>query len=70
MSHATVVVDVGEVDDADAAIVDALARLALALRRRDLELRLENVSGALGDLTSFMGLAAVLGLREAQGHPE
>ena len=43
-----------------AATVDALARLALALRRQGSRLRLRNASAELVELVEFMGLAEVL----------
>jgi len=45
---------------ADAAAVDALARLALAARRRGYELRLCGVGDELRELVEFMGLADAL----------
>jgi len=49
--------------------VDVLARLRLATRRRDRDLRLANVSGGLGELLDFVGLREVLGV-EPEGKPE
>ena len=45
---------------ATAAAVDALARLALALRRQGARLQLEHASSELVELIGFMGLAEVL----------
>ena len=45
---------------ADAVVVDALARLQLAARRRGCRVRLRNASPALIDLVAFMGLTDVL----------
>jgi ABC-type transporter Mla MlaB component len=45
---------------ADAVAVDALARLALAARRADCQLRLCGASAELSALVGFMGLAEVL----------
>jgi anti-anti-sigma regulatory factor len=45
---------------ADAAAVDALARLQLVARRAGCELRLRNASPELRDLVVFMGLRDVL----------
>jgi len=46
---------------ADAGVVDALARLQLAARRRRSTLRLRHCSAALRELIAFMGLEDVLG---------
>lgn len=46
--------------DADAVSVDALARLALAARRYDCQVRLRGASRELRELVSFMGLEEVL----------
>jgi ABC-type transporter Mla MlaB component len=45
---------------ADAATVDALARLQLAARRCQCRVRLRGASHELRDLVAFMGLADVL----------
>ena len=45
---------------ADAAAVEALARLQLVARRAGCELRLRNASPELRDLVAFMGLRDVL----------
>jgi hypothetical protein len=45
---------------ADAAIVDRLARLSLAVRRQGGELTLWRPSAALSELIGFLGLADVL----------
>ena len=52
--------DCSQVGEVDAVIVDALARLQLAARRRGCEVRLRNVSPELRELVAFMGLIAVL----------
>jgi ABC-type transporter Mla MlaB component len=52
--------DVGELTVADAATVDALARLQLIARRLGLELRLNRPSGALVELLTLMGLREIL----------
>jgi ABC-type transporter Mla MlaB component len=44
----------------DAVTVDALARLQLAARRTDCQVRLRNASQELLELVSFMGLTDVL----------
>ncbi len=44
----------------DAVTVDALARLQLAARRLDCQVRLRHASDALLDLLTFMGLRDVL----------
>jgi ABC-type transporter Mla MlaB component len=46
--------------EADAVSVDALARLALAARRYDCQVRLRGASKELSELVSFMGLDEVL----------
>ncbi|HET9436711.1 MAG TPA: STAS domain-containing protein [Gaiellaceae bacterium] len=45
----------------DAVVVDALARLQLAARRRGCEVRLERAADELLDLVRLMGLANVIG---------
>jgi ABC-type transporter Mla MlaB component len=45
---------------ADAVTVDALARLQLAARRHDCQVRLRHASAQLNELVAFMGLADVL----------
>jgi ABC-type transporter Mla MlaB component len=46
--------------DTDAVTVDALARLQLAARRHDCQVRLRNASNELRELVAFMGLENVL----------
>lgn len=46
--------------EADAVAVDALARLVLAARRYDCQVRLRGASRELRELVSFMGLEDVL----------
>jgi ABC-type transporter Mla MlaB component len=46
--------------DPDAVAVDALARLQLAARRHDCQVRLRGASDELRELVAFMGLGAVL----------
>jgi ABC-type transporter Mla MlaB component len=48
---------------ADAGVVDALARLELAARRRGWSVRLRHASPELLDLVAFMGLEQVLSER-------
>jgi hypothetical protein len=55
--------------EADAATVDALARLQLAAIRQGRRIRLRNASPELGELIAFMGLKGVLRL-ETQGKTE
>jgi ABC-type transporter Mla MlaB component len=55
----TVCVDASGLD-ADAAAVDALARLALLVRRCGCEIRLQNASAELVDLIDLAGLSDVL----------
>jgi len=45
---------------ADAATVDALARLQLAARRRQCQVRLRGASKELRELVAFLGLSEVL----------
>jgi anti-anti-sigma regulatory factor len=60
MGRPTVVVDCAALPEADAELVDALARLHLDLRRRGCELRLVGASRRLVELIEFAGLAGVL----------
>jgi ABC-type transporter Mla MlaB component len=55
----TVLCDVQGVEP-DAVTVDALARLQLAARRRQCQVRLRNASDELVELVAFMGLSDVL----------
>jgi ABC-type transporter Mla MlaB component len=55
----TVLCDVQSVEP-DAVTVDALARLQLAARRRQCQVRLRNASDELVELVAFMGLSDVL----------
>jgi anti-anti-sigma regulatory factor len=55
-----VIFDVGELNDPDAATVDALARLQLTARRMGRRIRLLNACGELRDLLTLMGLAEVV----------
>lgn len=55
----TLSVDVGGLK-ADAATVDALARLALRLRRGGYQIRLRNASDELLELIEFIGLSETL----------
>ena len=61
--------DVAWVARADVHVVDALARLQLAAKRRGRRLVLQNPSLDLADLVGLMGLAEVLGL-EPRRQPE
>lgn len=54
---------------ADAATVEALARLQLAARRRGARFRVCNASAELQALLSFLGLSQLLGV-EAGGEAE
>jgi hypothetical protein len=65
----TIVCDVGALDGADLEIVDALGRLALAVRRSGGELRLLNASPGLRELIDWLGLLEALGV-QAVGEPE
>jgi len=61
--------DVAWVARADVHVVDALARLQLAAKRRGRRLVLQNASHDFADLVGLMGLAEVLGL-EPRRQPE
>jgi hypothetical protein len=63
---ATVLCDVSGVEP-DAVIIDALARLQLAARRRGCCVRLCRASEELLELVEFMGLAEVLATDELSG---
>ena len=52
--------DVSGVGDADAGIVDLLARLQLGAKRLGCELRVQGASDDLVDLVACMGLTGVL----------
>jgi hypothetical protein len=54
--------DAAEISAQDLALVNALARLQLAARRRGLRLRLRNVPADLVELLELCGLGEVLGL--------
>lgn len=56
----TVVCDIGEVTDPDAATVDTLSRLQLTAKRFGVDLRVAGASIALHELTDLMGLSDVL----------
>ena len=56
----TIVCDVSELAGADLETVDALARLALVLRRSGHDLWLRHVSRELRELLAFAGLLGVL----------
>lgn len=58
----TIVCDVGELADADAVTVDALARIAVIARRHGRQLAVRGASPALCELVALMGLADVLAL--------
>jgi hypothetical protein len=65
----TIICDVQALAQPDLETVDALARLALTLRRGGLELRLRNASRELRELLAFSGLVDALGVepgREAE----
>jgi ABC-type transporter Mla MlaB component len=57
---AELVCDVGGLAHADAATVDALARLQLAARRLGWSIRLRNASDELRELLELMGLGEVV----------
>jgi hypothetical protein len=59
----------GQALPADAATLDALARLALGARRQGARLEVRGATAELRELAAFLGLAGVLGLepgREAE----
>lgn len=57
-----VVCDVGAVTDPDTVTIDALARLALTVRRLGRSVRLRNACERLRDLLTFVGLCEAVGL--------
>jgi STAS domain len=61
--------DVAWIAGADVHVVDALARLQLAAKRRGRRLVLQNASRDLADLVGLMGLDDVLGV-EPRWQPE
>jgi ABC-type transporter Mla MlaB component len=68
--HITVVIcDLCEVVDPDSVTLEALARLALTVRRFGGRLELRYVSRRVQDLVVLVGLVEVLGL-ELEGQPE
>jgi hypothetical protein len=60
MGRPTFVLDCSALPQADAGLLESLARLQVSLRRRKYELRLANASDGLLDLIEFAGLADVL----------
>src|SRR5436190_21482276 len=60
MGPRTIFCDLGELEEADAATIDALARLQLAVRRRGFELRLLRAPTELVCLLELTGLSGVL----------
>jgi ABC-type transporter Mla MlaB component len=60
MADTIIPCDVGWIARADVQVVDALARLQLAARRRGCRLRLHNAPRELDELVELMGLAGVL----------
>ena len=68
MARRTVPCDVSALP-ADAATVDGLARVELALRRLGYELRLRRATSELVELVAFTGLSDVLRV-ETGGQPE
>ncbi|WP_411117387.1 lipid asymmetry maintenance protein MlaB [Streptomyces sp. 058-1L] len=59
--------DVGGVERADLALVEAVARLALVARRAGRQLRLRRVGSELQGLLDLVGLADVVALEEPEG---
>ena len=66
-SGATVVCDLGALDDPALATVEVLARLVLAARRNRCLLRLEHASPLILELLALCGLAAVLAPSDDSG---
>jgi anti-anti-sigma regulatory factor len=54
-------VDLGRLDEPDVATIDALARLALAARRRSAQVTVRTSNGALEQLLGLAGLHVLLG---------
>jgi len=69
MATIPVIVDCARVGEPDMAVVNRLARLRLAARRRGREMVLRGASEALLDLVRFAGLDGVLGV-EVKRQPE
>lgn len=65
-----VVLEVGELVEPDAGVIDLIARLQLAARRAGRELRLCGASPELRELIRLSGLDRVLLCVEAGGQPE
>lgn len=59
--------DMGGVERADLALVEAVARLALVARRAGRQLRLRRVGPELQGLLDLVGLADVVALEEPEG---
>ncbi len=57
--------DVSGLDEVDLGTVDALARIALGLRREGRMLRLQGATAELRNLIALAGLADVLGCEDA-----
>jgi hypothetical protein len=60
MRSARLFLECGSLREPTAATIDQIARLQLAVRRRDCELELRNASRDLLALIDFVGLAGVL----------
>ena len=69
MGRRTVVLDCSDLGPADAAQLDAIARLCLRVKRRGAALRLADPDELLVELIELAGLAGVLGV-EAGGEAE
>ena len=69
MDRPTVVLDCSALAEADVGLLEAIALLCLALRRRGLALRLVNPGEGLLRLIEFAGLASALGV-EVGGEAE
>lgn len=69
MAHRPVPCDVSALP-ADAATVDCLARVQLALKRLGYELRLRRATRELVELLAFAGLAEVLRVEAGRQAPE
>ncbi|HEX6348956.1 MAG TPA: STAS domain-containing protein [Candidatus Dormibacteraeota bacterium] len=62
MGRDAFVLDCSALPEADAGQLDRLSGLCLCLRRRQIELRLQNLDPRLRELVDLAGLAGVLGV--------
>jgi len=66
-SRASLICDVGALDELDETALDALARIQLAARRTGQSIRLRNASRPLVDLIALVGFGEVLPLVSQSG---